>query len=125
MIIEPPVDQFVINSNAVFSCDALAVPQHTVSWTFASSTGAAIDFNNNTINETKYSIVRDHDSSMFGELTVLNVSYEDRGVYTCSAGNSIGTVTASANLTVHGRYILIGYSHAYSACIEYCCFYMQ
>ncbi len=96
------MDQFVISdgSGAVFSCDALAVPQHNVSWTFVNATEVAMDINN----DTKYSIVGDRDSSMFGELTVLNVSYEDRGVCTCSAANSIGTVTASANLIVHGRY---------------------
>ncbi len=122
MITEPPVDQFVINNgfNAVFSCGALAVLNHTVSWTFVNFVGAAMDIkNNDNIIDTKYSIVGDRDSSMFGELTVINVAYEDRGVYTCSAANSIGTVTASANLTVHDRY-----SHAYTTCIEYCYYFV-
>ncbi len=121
MIIEPPMDQFVINdgSSAVFSCDALAVPQHNVSWTFVSSTGAGMDINDN---DTKYSIVGNRDSGMFGELTVMNVAYGDRGVYTCSAANSIGAVTASANLTVHGRYTLR--VHGYTACFEYCYYFV-
>ena len=102
MIIGPPVDQFVINdgSSAVFSCDALAEPNHNVSWTFVDSSGAIIDIND-TI---KYSIVSNRNDSRFGELTVMNVTYEDRGVYTCTAVNNIGAVNAFANLTVHGRY---------------------
>ncbi len=98
IIIDPPMDQVVINngSSAVFSCDALASPDHTVSWTFTDFNGTVIDI----VSNIKYTIVGN--GSRFGELTVMNVDYEDRGVYTCSAANSIGTVTASANLTVHG-----------------------
>ena len=83
----------------MFSCDALASPDHTVSWTFTDFNQTVMDI----VSNIKYTIVGDRNDSRFGELTVVNVTYEDRGVYTCSAANSIGTVTASANLTVHGK----------------------
>ncbi len=100
MIINPPMDQSIINngSSAVFSCDALASPDHTVSWTFTDFNKTVMDI----VSNIKYTIVGDRSGSRLGELTVVNVTYEDRGVYTCSADNTIGTVTASANLTVHG-----------------------
>ncbi len=95
------MDQFIINngSSAVFSCDALASPDHTVSWTFTDFNQTVMDI----VSNIKYTIAGDRSGSRFGELTVMNVTYEDRGVYTCSSANSIGTVTASANLTVHGK----------------------
>ena len=54
---------------------------------------------------SKYSIVEDRNTTRYGELTVMNVEYEDRGVYTCTATNSIGSVMESANLTVQGKYV--------------------
>ncbi len=100
VIINPPMDQVIINngSTAVFSCDALASPDHNVSWTFTDFNETVTDI----VSNIKYTIVGDRNESRFGELTVVNVTYEDRGVYTCSAANTIGTDTASANLTVHG-----------------------
>ena len=104
VIVAPPVDQFTINdgSSAVFVCDALADPEHTISWTFTNNTGAVTAI---FIDGNKYSIVANRSNTRFGELTVMNVDYEDRGVYTCTATNSIGSDRASANLTVHGEYM--------------------
>ncbi len=100
MIINPPMDQFIINNgtSAVFSCDALVYPDHTVSWTFTDFNKTVMDI----VSNIKYTIVGDRSGSRFGELTVVNVTCEDRGVYACSAANTIGTFTASAILTVHG-----------------------
>ncbi len=39
----------------------------------------------------------------FGQLTVLNVVYNDRGTYTCTATNTVGSVVDSGSLTVQGR----------------------
>ena len=55
-----------------------------------------------TDSSSKYVIVDERSNSRFGELTVMNVEFGDRGVYTCSAANDVGTVSALANLTVHG-----------------------
>ena len=102
VITNPPLDQFVVNdgSSAVFICIALAVPEHTISWTFTNSSGVVTDI---VSDDSKYSIMANRSTTRFGELTVMNVVYEDRGVYTCTATNSIGSDTASANLTVHGE----------------------
>ena len=43
---------------------------------------------------------------MFGVLIVQDVQYEDRGRYTCTARNILGSDTAFATLTVHGEYKL-------------------
>ena len=43
----------------------------------------------------------------FGELTVLDVQYEDRGRYTCTAMNSLGADVSNANLIVHGELHLV------------------
>ena len=104
VIVAPPMDQFTINDgfSAVFECDALAEPEHTISWTFTNSTGAVTEIFSDG---NKYSIVANRSTTRFGELTVMNVDYEDRGVYTCTATNSIGYDRASANLTVHGEYV--------------------
>ena len=102
IIVSPPVNQFTINdgSSAVFVCDALADPEHTISWTFTNNTGAVTEIFSDG---KKYSIVSDRSTTRFGELTVMNVDYEDRGVYTCTVTNSFGSDRASANLTVHGE----------------------
>ena len=104
------MDQFTIErSSAVFECDALADPDHTISWTFSNISGEATAVSNDS---SKYFIVTNRSTTRFGELKVMNVVYEDRGVYTCTATNSIGNVTASANLTVHGEwYQLYIYTH--------------
>ena len=102
VIVEPPENQYVINdgSSAEFVCRALAFPNHTISWMFTNVSGVAMEI---VSDGSKYFIVSDRSTTMFGELTVMNVDYEDRGVYTCTATNSIGFDTASANLTVHGE----------------------
>ena len=102
VIINPPLDQFTINdgSSATFLCDALVAPEHAISWTFTNKSGVVTDI---VSDGNKYSIVANRGTTRFGELTVMNVDYEDRGLYTCTATNSIGSDKGSANLTVHGE----------------------
>ena len=100
----PPVDQFVINSNtAVFECSVLAFPTYSVQWSFTNSFGdTAVIIDTYGVNDTKYEVGTGLFS--FGQLTIRDVQYEDRGVYTCTAINVIGSDSASANLTVHGKF---------------------
>ena len=102
VVINPPVDQVTINngSSIMFVCEANASSEHTLSWAFTNSTGTVTEIVNDG---SKYSFVANHSTTRFGELTVMNVDYEDRGLYTCTATNSIGSNRASANLTVHGE----------------------
>ena len=106
LIFVPPVDQYEINngSNAVFQCEASAVPNDDVFWTFTNFNGSTVSVIDTTSPDTdKYQIGRTRGvSAGFGELTVLNVQYEDRGTYACTAMNIIGSDTSDANLTVHG-----------------------
>ena len=102
-----PVDQYEINngSSAVFQCEASAVPEHDVFWTFTNFNGSTESIIDTTLPDTdKYQIKRMRGiGAGFGELTVLNVQYEDRGTYTCTAMNTIGDDVSDANLTVHGE----------------------
>ena len=90
----------------MFTCSAIADPEHTVSWSFTDSDGVIADKIAATDIEdpgnSNYSIDRVR-TATFGQLTVNNVTYEDRGVYTCRAENEIGFEIDSANLTVHGE----------------------
>ena len=101
-----PMDQFIINngSNAVFTCGALAIPSHEVYWTFTNASGTfPIISTLDSMNTTKYQINSENGTMYFGTLTVIDVGYVDRGVYTCNATNDIGSDLANATLTVHGR----------------------
>ena len=90
----------------MFACSAIADPEHNVQWSFTDSDGVIADKIATTDIEapgsSKYSIDRLR-TATFGQLTVNNVTYEDRGVYTCRAENEIGFEDDSANLTVHGE----------------------
>ena len=106
-IVGGPFDQFVINdgSNAVFACSAIADPEHNVQWSFTDSDGViagnVFATNIEDSGNSKYSIDRVRTGPTFGQLTVNNVTFGDRGVYTCRAENEIGFEDDSANLTVH------------------------
>ena len=54
----------------------------------------------------KYSINSNRTDALFGELTVNNVQFEDRGTYVCTAINANGFEEAQANLTVHGKLLI-------------------
>ena len=100
---------FVINngSSAVFQCEASAVPEHNVFWTFTNSSGSTQSIISTTESDTdKYLVNRERGiGAGFGELTILDVQYEDRGRYTCTAMNSIGSDVSNSSLTVHGEFI--------------------
>ena len=99
-------------SSAVFQCEASAVPEHDVFWTFTNSNGNTLSIISTAGSDTdKYQVKRmmRRIGAGFGELTVLDVQYEDRGRYTCTAMNSVGSDVSNASLTVHGE------------CLELCC----
>ena len=106
LIYVPPVDQYEINngSSAVFQCEASAVPAHDVFWTFTNFNGSTVSVIDTASPDTdKYHIGRMRGvRAGFGELTVLDVQYEDTGTYACTAMNIIGFDMSNANLTVHG-----------------------
>ena len=97
----PPMNQTVISGSSVsFTCGVHTFLEHNISWKFNNSEGTVIDI----VYPGKYFFKDNYTmTTSFRELTVVNVDYEDRGVYTCNATNSIGSVVASANLRVHGE----------------------
>ena len=40
-----------------------------------------------------------------GKLSIEDVSPKDEGVYVCEAQNTVGTISVSATLSVHGKFI--------------------
>ncbi len=95
----------IIDGNSVtFQCEVFAFPEHQTSWTFTDTEGVTMEIMSTDSNDTeKYSVERDReDRGEFGQLTVMNVQYGDRGTYSCTAQNPQGSRTANATLTVHG-----------------------
>ncbi len=104
-ILLPPEDAVIIDGNSVtFQCEVFAFPEHQTSWTFTDIEGVTTEIISTDSNDTeKYSAERGReDRGAFGQLTVMNVQYGDRGTYSCTAHNPQGSRTASATLTVHG-----------------------
>ena len=106
----PPTNQFEINngSNAIFNCSVLAFPEHQIFWTFTSDSGFEIPVlsTEDGMDTPKYHINRENGAATFGMLTVMNVNFQDHGMYSCNASNEIGFAVASATLTVHGKLIM-------------------
>ena len=91
-----------------FSCEAIANPPHNISWSYTNASGFLnpdiIDIN--SANTSKYLIQPDISRSDYGQLTVLNITYEDHGTYTCTAFNSVGRVSDNGILTVQGILVI-------------------
>ena len=89
-----PTDVTVVEGDTVmFRCLATATPFPTVAWIF-----------NDTVLSygAKYQLGSDNE---FGTLTIQNPTFDDRGRYRCVYNNTLGSVTASAYLSVQGNYM--------------------
>ena len=87
---DPPNDTTVhVGLNATFRCVATSDPPHNTVWLFNSQ---------DLMNGDKYMIV--NESEAVSVLTMLNVTGEDDGDYTCDVMNEYGNDTADAVLTV-------------------------
>ena len=113
-IISAPVDTIEIDDNDVtLICNALAFPQHNITWMYQrmrSDVGRDITSSSDTnmkylINNTVITISFGSltGALIFGTLTITNLQYDDRGIYTCVAANTRGVVSASAMINVHGK----------------------
>ena len=72
-------------------------------WTFVNSDGElTVIITTIAGNNTKYRIDNKKSSLNFGQIVIVDVQYSDRGEYVCRAFNEVGTVNATATLTVHG-----------------------
>ena len=106
-IINAPVNTIQIDDNNVtLVCNALALPQHNISWMYqrmSSDVDRNIISSSSSDTNMKYLINNTVNTTSFGTLTITNLQYDDRGIYTCVAANERGAVSASAVVNVHGK----------------------
>ena len=98
------------DNNVTLVCDVIAFPQHNITWMFQrTNTGnARMIINTSSPDPTmKYLIDDNVNSKSFGTLTITDLQYGDRGMYTCVAANTRGTVRAKAMVNVHGKNFII------------------
>ncbi len=94
-------------SNAVFVCQASALPRPIIQWYYydpvSNSTSPVMD------GGPEYNIVEmaDGERVLNSTLTVLSTNVSDFGEYRCTASNVVGTVSATASLTINGESQLV------------------
>ena len=94
------------DSDVKLVCNAIALPQHNITWMFqrTNTNNTVMIINTSSPDPTmKYLIDDNVNSAIFGTLTITNLQYSDRGIYTCIVANVHGTVSASAMVNVHGK----------------------
>ena len=106
-IVEAPGDTIEIDDNNVtLVCNAIAFPQHNIIWMFqmTNTDNARMIVNTSSPDPSMKYIIDDNvDSGRFGTLTITDLQYSDRGIYTCIAANTHGAVSAEAMVNVHGK----------------------
>ena len=110
-IVEGPTDIIEIDDNDVtLMCNAIALPQHNITWMFqmTNTNNTRMIVNTSSPDPSMKYIIDDNvDSGSFGTLTINDLQYSDRGIYTCIAANTHGAVSAEAMVNVHGKNIII------------------
>ena len=107
-IIVSPMDTTVVSpSPAVFTCVADGVTTPVITWWRRESSDSLTQLFSDGINVT---ILEENLDSRTVEsnLTILQPLPVDAAEYLCRATNELASITASAVLTVYGRYQLIG-----------------
>ncbi len=104
-----PEDREVLGGSGFsvnFSCEAIANPEHNISWSYEDANGTILSdiITTSGMSTAKYRILAE--GMNFGQLTVLNVVYNDRGTYICTATNIVGSAVDSGSLTVQGRHLI-------------------
>ena len=102
-ITQTPVDVTVIEgNNAVFVCQASALPRPAVNWDYfdpvSNSTSRVMHSDDYDIMEAM-----DGDRVLTSNLTVLSTDVSDFGEYRCTAINVVWVVSATASLFVHSE----------------------
>uniref|UniRef100_A0A8D3CLS2 Protein sidekick-1-like n=1 Tax=Scophthalmus maximus TaxID=52904 RepID=A0A8D3CLS2_SCOMX len=92
----PPTDQTVTHGNAaLFSCQTSGAPKPAITWRKGLQVLAS-----GSVQVAGFTLLQS------GGLQIQPVSFQDSGEYTCTAGNSGGTINATATLTVWTRTVI-------------------
>ena len=98
---EPQDEEVVQNEIAQFMCSVDCMTPHYTTWTYISLSGSSVLIANASqvaANSSKYSL-----STLTGILAVHNVTYADRGIFTCTITTDLAVLTSSALLIVKGN----------------------
>ena len=110
----PTVTIEIDDSDVTLVCNAIALPQHNITWMFqmTNTDNARMIVNTSSPDPSMKYIIDDNvDSGSFGTLTITDLQYSDRGIYTCIAANTHGAVGAQAMVNVHGKNIIIVFTN--------------
>ena len=106
-ILQGPTDTTEIDDNNVtLVCNAIAFPKHDITWMFqmTNTDNARMIVNTSSPDPSMKYIIDDNvDDKNFGTLTITDLRYSDRGIYTCIAANTRGAVSEEAMVNVHGK----------------------
>ena len=106
ILVGPTGTTEIDENNVTLVCNAIALPLHNITWMFQrtnANNSAMIISTLSPDPDMKYLINDNVNSLSFGTLTITNLQYADRGVYTCIADNVHGAVSAEAMVNVHGK----------------------
>ena len=81
-------------NNITITCESTGVPLPTIVWT---SRGTVLVSDSTVANGSALRVTE--------ILTIMNVSREHTGVYTCSANNSIGSDNSNVSITVQCKFL--------------------
>ena len=114
-IVEDPTNTMEIDDNdVILVCNAIAFPQHNITWMFqmTNTDNARMIVNTSSSDPSMKYIIDDNvDSRSFGTLIITDLQYSDRGIYTCIAANTRGAVSAEAMVNVHGKRFIVVFAN--------------
>ena len=120
-IIIPPTNTTVINgTEAVLNCTVVGDPLPSISWfvvsgvdlplLFSSGLNATFD-QQGRINDTINTNTILNTTTILSSVRLIETASFMAGDYECRASNSLGNVTKTATLMVHGKYIPLSFSY--------------
>ena len=103
--VDPLSNSVVKEGNTtIITCEALGYPPPTIVWSRTNGTSSdRVSVNDSVSVPTGYGNV----TRVSVNLTIINASREDTGMYTCFANNSVGSDTKSLNITVQCKLLII------------------
>ena len=92
------MNNIVEGDNITITCESIGNPLPTIIWSRTNGARVlVVDSGNYTESQNASKVSRN--------LTITNTSREDTGVYTCSANNSVGSVSSNVSITVQCKFV--------------------